>query len=264
MPEFTAKDVQRLRQVTGAGMLDCKKALEATDGEFDKAVNWLREKGLAQSEKRSDRASGQGAVAAANNGAAAALVEITCETDFVAKSPEVVNLLGDIAEAVAANGEGALADFHAAIEDLKLALKENMGLGRVVRFDAAPGNALDTYVHVQNDRGVNAVMVEVAGADRDVAHEVALHVASMRPRWLSRDEVPAEVVEAEMAVQEAKTRNEGKPEAAVAKIVEGRLGGFFKDNCLLEQAWVKDSKMSISQYLGSASVARFVQVEIGA
>jgi len=121
---------------------------------------------------------------------------------------------------------------------------------------------LDGYLHTQNGRGVNGVLVEVVGGDRALAHDIALHVASMRPEWLSRDDVPAERVAAEREVLETLTRNEGKPDAAVPKIVEGRINGFFKDRCLLEQAFVKDTKRTITQLLGGATVRRFAQVEI--
>src|SRR5262245_15719315 len=139
MAEFTAKDVQRLRQVTGAGMLDCKKALEATEGDFDKAVNWLREKGLAQTGKRSDRENTQGAVATANTGAAAAAVELKSETDFVAKSAEFTALVEEIAQAVAERGESAVDEFKEQLDNLRITLKENIDLGRVVRFEAPEG-----------------------------------------------------------------------------------------------------------------------------
>lgn len=263
MPEFTAKDVQRLRQLTGAGMLDSKKVLEEADGDFDAAVKLLRERGVAQTGKRADREASEGVVAASSTGSAAALVELVCETDFVAKSPDFVNLVSEMAEAVAARGESAADDFAKALEDLRITLKENIQLGRVVRYEATEGAVLDTYLHVQSDRGVNGVIVELVGGGQQEAHEVALHVASMRPQWLSREDVPADVVEAERGVMEAKTRNEGKPEQAIPKIVEGRMNGFFKENCLLDQAWVKDNKQTISGMLGSARITRFAQVEIG-
>ena len=263
MAEFTAKDVQRLRQTTGAGMLDCKKALEATDGDFEKAVNWLREKGLSQTGKRADRANEQGAVATANTGEAAAVVELKSETDFVAKSAEFTAIVHELAQAVAERGEQAVDEFKEQLDNLRITLKENIDVGRVVRFEAADGAVIDTYLHSQNDRGVNGVMVELVGGDRQLAHEVALHIASSRPQWLTRDEVPAERVEAEREVLENLTRNEGKPEQAVPKIVEGRLGGFFKDNVLLEQPYVREPKQTVGQLIGNAKITRFAQVEIG-
>jgi elongation factor Ts len=263
MAEFTAKDVQALRQSTGAGMMDAKRALQESEGDFEAAARWLREKGLAGAAKRGDRENAQGAVSVANTGSAAAVVELKCETDFVAKSPDFTALVEELADAVATEGEEAADKRAAAIDDLKVALKENIELGRVVRFEAVPDAVLDTYLHIQNERGVNGVLVEVVGGDRALAHDIALHVASSRPEFLSRDDVPADRIEAERAVLESRTRNEGKPEQAIPKIVEGRLNGFFKDICLLEQSFVKDQKQTVRQLLGDATVTRFAQVEIG-
>ncbi|MBK9178905.1 MAG: translation elongation factor Ts [Acidimicrobiales bacterium] len=263
MAEFTAKDVQALRQATGAGMMDAKKALQENEGDFESAKRWLREKGLAQSEKRADRASEQGAVAVGVAGSAAAIVELRCETDFVAKADAFRDLVAELGELVAAGGEEAAAERADAIDSLKVGLKENIQLGRVVRFEAAPGDVIDSYVHVQNDRGVNAVLVELAGGTVEQAHEVAVHIAFARPEYLSRDEVPADVVAAERETLENITRNEGKPEQAVPKIVEGRLNGFYKGICLLEQPYVRDEKQSVQQYLGDARIVRFAQVVVG-
>ena len=263
MPDYTAKDVQRLRQSTGVGMMDAKRALDENGGDFDEATRWLREKGLAQSAKRGDRANQQGAVAAANTGTAAALVELRCETDFVAKSPEFTALVHELAAAVAEQGEQATDEFKDQLDNLRITLKENIDLGRVVRFEAPEGAVLDTYLHVQNDRGVNGVVVELTGGERSLAHEVALHIASMRPEFLSRDDVPPERVASEREVLEVRTRNEGKPEQAVPKIVEGRINGFFKEVSLLEQPYVRDGKQTVGQLLGDARVTRFAQVEIG-
>lgn len=263
MPDFTAKDVQALRQATGAGMMDAKRALTENGGDMEAAKQWLREKGLAQSAKRADRASEQGAVAVAGSDGAAAIVELRCETDFVAKSDQFRSLVTELAEMVAAEGEDAVASRAAALDELKVTLKENIQLGRVVRFAAASGNVLDSYLHVQNDRGVNAVLVELAGGDHALAHEVAVHIAFARPQYLTRDDVPAEVVAAERDTLEAITRNEGKPEQAIPKIVEGRLKGFFKELCLLDQAYVRDEKQTIADLLGAASVVRFAQVVVG-
>ena len=263
MADFTAKDVQRLRQETGAGMMDAKRALQECDGDSDAAKTWLREKGLAQAAKRSDRESAQGAVAVANTGTAAAVVELKCETDFVAKAPEFTSLISELAEAVAAKGDAAAEERSADVTDLGVTLKENIALGRVVRFEVADGAVLDTYLHVQSDRGVIGVLVELTGGDQALAHDVALHIASANPRYLRRDDVPAESVAEERQVLESLTRNEGKPEQAIPKIVEGRLNGFFKDTCLLEQAFVKDQKQTIQQLLGGATVTRFARLEIG-
>ncbi|HEX2275294.1 MAG TPA: translation elongation factor Ts [Acidimicrobiales bacterium] len=263
MAEFTAKDVQRLRQASGVGMMDAKRALQESDGDYEAATRWLRERGLAKAGERGDRVSAQGAVAVADEGRSAAVVALLCETDFVAKSPEFTSLVDDLAKLVAAQGEGAVAERQDELDNLRITLKENIQLGAVQRFEAPEGAVLDGYLHVQNGRGVNGVLVELQGGEKALAHEVALHVASQRPQWLSRDEVPPERVAEERQVLENLTRNEGKPEQAIPKIVEGRLNGFFKERCLLEQAWVKDPKQTISQLLGGATVTRFAQVEIG-
>jgi elongation factor Ts len=189
----------------------------------------------------------------------------------VAKSPDFTAMAQALADAVAARGEGAVSELGSRLDELKISLKENIDIGQVVRFEAAPGNVLDTYLHVQSDRGVNGVVVELAGGDAELAHEIAVSVAFNRPAYLTRDEVPADVVAAQRELLETQTRNEGKPEAAMAKIVEGKLTGFFKEvgkpgspkGVLLEQAYPKDEKQSISQFLGGATIVRFAQVEIG-
>ncbi len=264
MPSFSAKDVQSLRQSTGAGMMDAKRALTENDGDMEAATRWLRERGLAQSAKRADRANVDGAVAIAHEGNAAAIVELKSETDFVARAPEFTSLLDELARAVAAGGEQAATQRQADVDGLKVTLKENIELGRVVRFEASDGAVLESYVHRQNDRGVVGVLVEVEGGDSSVAHEVALHIAAMEPDWVSRDDVPPERVAAEREVLENLTRNEGKPEQAIPKIVEGRLTGFFKDKggALLEQPFVRDPKQTVAQVLGPARVTRFARVAI--
>jgi elongation factor Ts len=267
MPDFSAKDVQRLRQVSGAGMMDAKRALTECDGDFEAATRWLREKGLGKAGERSGRENVQGAVAVATSANAAALVELKCETDFVAKSPDFVELAEDLARQVAKEGEQATAGRADAIDDLRIKLKENIELGQVVRFEAAEGHVIDTYLHVQSGRGVNGVLVELANGTAELAHDIAVHIAFGRPRYVSRDEVPAEEIEQERASLEAETRNEGKPDAAVPKIVEGKLAGWYKrvpGGVLSEQPYAKDDKRTVQQVLGDAQVVRFAQVVIGA
>jgi elongation factor Ts len=267
MADFTAKDVQRLRQVTGAGMMDAKRALTEAGGDFEAATKRLQEQGLASINKRSDRENTEGAVALAMSGTAAALVWLRSETDFVAKSPEFVKLANAVAEAVVAEGEEGTGRFEEAINELKVGLKENIELGRVVRFEAGPDQVLDSYLHVQSDRGVNGVIVVVKGGSQELAHDVAVHVAFARPGFRTRDEVPESEVAEQRALLEAQTRNEGKPEQALPKIVEGKLGGWFKrvpGGVLLEQPYARDDKVTVSAHLGGAEVVRFAQVEIGA
>lgn len=264
MPNFTAKDVQALRQSTGAGMLDAKRALEQNDGDAERARQWLREQGLAGAAKRSDRDAAEGAVALAVVGGAAAIVALRCETDFVAKSDEFVSLTDELAQLVAAKGEEALSERTAAVDDLRTTLKENISIGKVIRFEIGSDSVVGTYLHVQAGRGVNGVLVEMRGGSEDLAHDVAVHIAFARPIYLRREDVPEEEVAAEREVVEKISRNEGKPEAAMTKIVEGRMQGWFKERCLLEQPYAKDDKRTIADLIGSAEIVRFAQVEVGA
>ncbi len=264
MPEITAKDVQALRQSTGAGMMDAKKALQENAGDAEAATKWLREKGLAKASTRDDRDNTQGTVAVASVGNVAAIAELKCETDFVAKSDQFSSLIQEIAALVAANGADAVAEKAEAIDDIRVVLKEKIELGRVVRIEAAEGNVIDTYIHRQDGRGVLGVIVELAGGSKELAHDIAVHVAFTKPTFLSRDDVPASEVAAERETLEGITRAEGKPDAAIDKIVEGRLSGWFKERVLLEQAFVKDDKQTIAQLLGDATIAQFAQVAIGA
>ncbi|HUB68970.1 MAG TPA: translation elongation factor Ts [Acidimicrobiales bacterium] len=268
MPDFTAKDVQALRNQTGAGMMDAKRALTEADGDAQAAAKWLRERGLGKAAERAGRDTQEGAVAvsydSANN--AAALVLLRSETDFGAKSPDFVNLVNELAALVASEGEDAVDQRKGAIEDLNIVTKENVQLGEVIRFEAAAGDVVGSYLHVQNDRGVNGVIVELSGGDSQLAHDIAVHIAFGRPKYLSREDVPAEEVAAERATLETATRLEGKPEAALGKIVEGKLGGWYKrvpGGVLLEQPYARDESRTVAQVLGGARVTRFAQAVIG-
>ena len=260
---FTAKDVQTLRQSTGAGMMDAKKALEANGGDFEAAKQWLREKGLAASSNRGDRENTQGVVALLVKGNVGSIVKLKSETDFVAGSDQFKHEAATLAQLVADKGEAAVAERASILDDLKIVLKENIELGTVARIEAAPGNVIGSYLHIQGGRGVNAVLVEMTGASEELAHDVAVHIGFARPKYLSRDVVPADVLARERATLEALSRNEGKPEAALPKIVEGRINGFFKDVALLEQPYAKDDKQSVKQIIGSATIVNYAQVEIG-
>jgi elongation factor Ts len=264
VPSFTAKDVQALRQATGAGMLDAKKALEASDGDSEAAAQYLRVNGLAGAAKREDRQATQGAVTAVRSGDAAAVVELRCETDFVAKADEFVALTDELAALVAAKGEDAAKELDDEIDRLRVTLKENISVGRVRRLVAESGQAVNTYVHQQAGRGVNAVAVVLEGGSEDLAHDIAVHIAFTKPAYLSRDEVPEADITAERATVEEISRNEGKPEAALPKIVDGRMNGWFKERVLLDQSYVKDEKQTIAGMLGSGRIVAFAQVVIGA
>lgn len=263
MAAFSAKDVQRLRQLTGVGMLDAKRALEANEGDMDKSITWLREQGLANQAKRADREASEGAVAIGRSGSAAAIVLLRSETDFVAKSTEFVDLVSSMADAVAERGDAAVEEYQDELERLKVSLKENISVGNVVRIEAPDNGVVDSYLHLQAGRGVNAVVVALEGGSAQLAHDVAAHIAFARPIYVTRDEVPAAEVAEERKTVENIARNEGKPEAALAKIVEGRMGGWYKERVLLDQPYVRDEKQTVATLLGPASVTRFAQVVVG-
>ncbi len=258
-----AKEVKRLRDATGAGMMDAKRALVENGGDFDAAAKWLREKGLGKAAERTARQNTEGAVAVARDGDAAAIVALKCETDFVAKSPDFVALANQLAELVAKSGEGAVAGRQEDIDNLKITLKENIELGEVVRLEAGEGEVLDTYQHVQGGRGVNGVAVVVAGGTQELAHDIAVHVAFGKPQYLSRDDIPPEVLEEERSTFENQARNTGKPETALPKIAQGMLSGWVKERTLLEQGFAKDDKKTVQQVLGDARISRFAQVVVG-
>jgi elongation factor Ts len=279
MPDVSAKDVAALRKQTGAGMMDCKAALLECEGDMAKAKDWLREKGKAGATKRSGRSADQGAIDVARDGNVAALVELNCETDFVAKSADYKSLVTRLAELVLRDGDTNVGDakldgvtVDETLTQLSAKIGEKVELGRIARFESSDG-VLDAYKHIQSERGVIGVLVELGGVKpgdakaAEIAHDLALHIASAAPRYVTRDEVPASEVEHERAIFEAQTREEGKPEQAIGKIVDGKLGGFFKQVALVEQSFVRDPKTSIAQLVSSlgsdATVRRFVRVKIG-
>jgi len=281
MADFSAADVAALRKATGAGMMDCKTALTETNGDVEAAKEWLRKKGLAGASKRAGRAAEQGAVEVLVKDGVGALVELTAETDFVAKGDGFKSTVATLAKQVAEQGEDIAAKPYAGdtsqtvddyVKSMAGSLGENIGLGRIARYEVS-GGLIEGYKHIQQERGMIGVLVELAGVDPadpkavEVGHDIALHIASAAPRWVSRDDVPADVVEAEKAVLENLTRNEGKPEQAIPKIVEGRIGGFFKENCLLEQGFVRDPKVTVGSLVsglgGDAKVTRFARIKVG-
>ncbi|HEY8525130.1 MAG TPA: translation elongation factor Ts [Acidimicrobiales bacterium] len=265
MADFTAKDVQTLRQATGAGMMDAKKALTDAAGDFEQAKKLLRERGLAKASDRVNRENAEGAIAIGVSDGTAALVELKCETDFVAKSDRFVDLTQQLADSVAAKGEAGVDDHKDAVDDLKVTLKENIDVGRVVVLPVEEGQSLGTYLHQQEGRGVNGVLVVVEGGSEELAHDVAVHVAFAKPEYLTRDEVPAETVAEERETLLKLTKAEGKPEAAWEKIVEGRLTGWYKERVLVDQPYVRDEKQTVGQLVGNAgaSIVRFGQLFIG-
>ncbi|MGC2656020.1 MAG: translation elongation factor Ts [Mycobacterium sp.] len=273
MAKFTAADVKRLREVTGAGMLDCKNALADSDGDYDKAVEVLRIKGAKDVGKRAERATAEGLVAAKDG----ALIELNSETDFVAKNAEFQALADKVVSAAAAAKATDVDALKAAsvgdttveqaIAELSAKIGEKLELRRVAFFDGT----VETYLHKRAADLPPAVGVLVeytggaSGSGADAAHAVALQIAALKARYLSRDDVPEDVVANERRIAEETSRNEGKPEQALPKIVEGRLGGFFKDVVLLEQPSVSDGKKTVKSLLDDAGVTltRFARFEVG-
>ncbi len=263
MAQITAKDVQALRQASGAGMMDAKRALEAAGGEFDAALQALREKGLAKADSRTDRESADGAIAIAREGNRVALVELRSETDFSAKAADFVSLSQELADLVLAEGEDAVNQKSDAIDDLRISKKENIQLGSVVLVEADDDAVVDAYLHTDQDgRGLNGVIVVAEGVDPETLHEVALHIAFAKPRALRREDVPADEIERERQSALGITRAEGKPEQAWDKIVEGRVNKWLAERVLLEQGMFGE-KETVAQRIGDGTITRFVQAYIG-
>jgi elongation factor Ts len=260
MPNFSASDVKRLRDMTGAGMMDAKKALDEADGDFVAATDILRTTGAAKAAKRgAERTASAGLVAHS----AGVLVELKCETDFVAKGERFQQLgaalVGAFASSEVTDAEGLLAADAGGrkaaelIEENSAALGEKIELGRVAKLT---GPHVVSYLHKTSPDlpPQLGVLVALSAENAQVGKDVAQHIAAFAPSYLSRDDVPADVVENERRIAEATAREEGKPESALPRIVEGRVNGFFKDTVLVEQAFAKDNKKSVKQVLDEAGV----------
>jgi elongation factor Ts len=276
MANYTAADVKRLREQTGAGMLDCKNALVEADGDFDAAVEALRIKGAKAVNKRAERTAAQGLVTAQLDGTSVGvLLELNCETDFVAKTDKFQEVAADIAAAAL---KGGAADrlavlslevrpgqtAQALIEEAGASLQEKLELGRFARFE---GGFVTSYLH-KSDPSLPptlGVLVQLDAAGAGVGQDIAHQIAAMRPQFVTRDEVPDDLLANERRIAEEVTREEGKPEQAIPKIVEGRLNAFLKDVVLIEQASVRDQKKSVKQLLAEygANVKGFARFQIG-
>lgn len=269
MANYTAADVKRLRELTGAGMLDSKNALVDADGDFDKAVELLRIKGAKDVGKRAERATAEGLVAAKDG----ALIELNSETDFVAKNAEFQAVADQIVAAAAAAKATDVDALKAAkigdttveqtIADLSAKIGEKLELRRATYFDGT----VETYLHKRASDLPPAVgvLVEYTGSGTEAAHAVALQIAALKAKYLTREDVPEDVVANERRIAEETAKEEGKPEQALPKIVEGRVTGFYKDVVLLDQPSVSDNKKSVKQLLDEAgvTVTRFARFEVG-
>ena len=274
MANYTASDVKELREKSGAGMMDCKGALDEANGDIEKAFEFLRLKGLKGVSKREGRTTSNGLIVSRVGDGAGVLVELACETDFVAKAENFVTLADQVADAIAAAGAKNVEDGLKATHDGKTVadlivdkaaiMGEKVELRKVEVISAA---GIDAYMH-RTSRDLPpqvGVLLGFDGADIETAHDIAVHIAAFSPAYLSREDVPAEIVAKEREIAAETARNEGKPEAALEKIVEGRVTGFFKETCLLDQAFAKDNKQSVAQVAKTAglTVTGFLRLRVG-
>ena len=272
---YTAEDVKRLREVTAAGMLDCKKALDETGGDFDKAIEVIRVKGLKGVTKREGRATSNGLIAAKAADSTAVMLELNCETDFVAKGDRFQAVAEELVSHLFASKQADLSAFvasnlpsgksvQAAIDEANATLGEKVELRRIAVID---GSANALYLHRTSPDLPPQVGVLVAmdKPNAEVGKDVAQHIAAFAPQYLNREEIPADVIENERRISEETARNEGKPDAAIAKIVEGRVTGFVKEVALLEQAFAKDQKKSVKQVAseGGVNLTKFYRFRVG-
>ncbi|EAZ81104.1 translation elongation factor Ts [Algoriphagus machipongonensis] len=274
---ITAQEVNKLRQMTGAGMMDCKKALTEAEGDFEKAVDILRKKGQKVSASRADRETKEGVVVTnvSENGAKGTLLSLTCETDFVAKNDEYVAFANTLLEKAVAAGASTVEDIQALpFDNITVAEKIVEMTGKIgekieiSNYEVVSAEAVVPYIHSNGKLGVLVGLVNTSGADVDEAgKDVAMQIAAMNPVAVDKDGVDSSVVEREIAVGMEQAKAEGKPEAMLEKIAMGKLNKFYKENTLLSQAFVKDSSKTIAQYLDSVSkgmtVSAFKRVSIG-
>jgi elongation factor Ts len=272
MASISAADIKKLREATGAGMTDCKNALVESDGDYEKAVEYLRVKGLKGVAKREGRAASNGLVAVLAEGTSkATMLELNCETDFVAKSEKFISLADRVVTAAAAAGANDPKEISVDGADLQSVLDEaNANLGEKIevrRVATLEGAYVGVYLHKTNPDlpPQLGVLVQLSGENADVAKDVAQHIAAFAPQFITRDEVSEDAVAKEREIARATAIEEGKPEAALDKIVEGRVTGFFKESVLLEQAFAKDNKKTVGKVLEEAgvSVVRFARFKVG-
>ncbi|HOA02306.1 MAG: elongation factor Ts [Actinomycetales bacterium] len=275
MANFTAADIKALREQTAAGMMDVKRALEEADGDMAQAAEILRIKGLKGVTKREGRSASNGLVAAKVENGVGTLVEVNCETDFVAKGERFIALADQVlAQAVATEAADAETLLASTLPDgrtvAELLVEGNAATGEKIevrRVARVTGDRVVSYLHKTN-RDLPAqigVLVATTGGDEEIAHDVAMHIAAFSPTVLGREDVPEDVVANERRIAEATAREEGKPEAALPRIIEGRVNGFFKENVLLEQAFAKDQKKSVAQVLkeAGAEASSFARFRVG-
>ena len=264
--------IKELRDLSGAGLMDCKKALEASNNDIDEAIDYLRKKGISKAAKKADRVAAEGLSTVVIDGNNASIVEVNCETDFVAKNEKFVNLVNKIAELIVKNDvktmeeamslsteEGTLND---TIVNFTATIEEKISFRRFARLSKTDSQNFGSYIHMG---GRIAVLTLLEGADEETAKDVSMHAAAMRPSYVKREDVPAEEVERETSVLKEQAMNEGKPAEIAEKMVNGRINKFYKEICLEEQDFVKDSDMTVGAFVKSknGSIVNMVRFEVG-
>lgn len=264
--------IKELRDLSGAGLMDCKKALEASNNDIDEAIDYLRKKGISKAAKKADRVAAEGLSTVVIDGNNASIVEVNCETDFVAKNEKFVNLVNKIAELIVKNDvktmeeamslsteEGTLND---TIVNFTATIGEKISFRRFARLSKTDSQNFGSYIHMG---GRIAVLTLLEGADEETAKDVSMHAAAMRPSYVKREDVPAEEVERETSVLKEQAMNEGKPAEIAEKMVNGRINKFYKEICLEEQDFVKDSGMTVGAFVKSknGSIVNMVRFEVG-
>ena len=264
----SASAVKELREKTGAGMLDCKKALEANNGDMQASIDWLREKGISKAAKKADRIAAEGLAEIKIDGNKAAIVEVNSETDFVAKNPEFKELVDSILNTVLKTDATDVEDVlkEDGLNDLLVAkiakIGEKLSFRRFAKVEKKDSEHFGAYIHMG---GKIAVLTVIDGANEEVARDVAMHAAAMRPQYVTKEEVPEEVVNHEKEVLTEQAMNEGKPKEIAEKMVQGRIQKFYKEICLAEQPFVKDGDVTVSQYVknNGGTVSKMIRFEVG-
>ncbi len=269
---ISAKDVNELRNKTGAGMMDCKKALTECNGDMDAAIDWLREKGIAKAAKKADRIAAEGLANIFTDGNKAVILEVNCETDFVTKNAEFIEMIDKIGasmlkseaksldEVLALDVDGQTVNDYIVAKTAKIG--EKLSLRRAELVTKKDTENFGTYLHMG---GRIAVLVVVEGASEDVAKDVAMQAAAMKPEYLSKEDVPAEVIEKEKEILKEQAINEGKPADIAEKMVNGRIQKYYKENCLIHQAFVKDGDIDVETYVknNGGKVISMIRYEVG-
>lgn len=269
---FTAQDVKNLREKTGAGMLDCKKALDETKGNIEEAINWLREKGISKAAKKAERIAAEGLSEAVSNDTNAVIVEINCETDFVARNEEFKTLINTIANTLLNNDVNTMEEANKLVVDnetieekvvaFTAKIGEKISFRRFEKLTKTESQEFGIYSHMG---GKITSVVVLEGKNPEVAKDIAMHVAAMNPSYLTSNDIPEDVLNKEREIIKEQSMNEGKPAEIAEKMVEGRIRKFFKEVCLVEQEFIKDSSLSVGNYAknNNCSIVKMVRYEVG-